>query len=82
MTYTYPNVTYSGPKATCSDQRMTYTYPKVTYTYPEVTCSGSKVTHSDPTHLPLPQPTSHCPHLPISYVKLNSVMEVVGGKQL
>ena len=32
------------------------------------------------THLPLPKPTS--PHLPISYVKLNLQMVVVGGKQL
>ena len=48
-------VTYSYPK-------VTYGYPRVTYSDPKVSYSASKVTHSDPTHLPLPPPTSpgHC----------------------
>ena len=54
MTYSYPNVNYSGLK--------------VTYSYPRVTYSDPKVTYSYPTHISLPPPASPGLHLAISQV--------------
>ena len=59
---------------------MTYSDPKMTYSYPKVIYSYLRVTYSDPTHLPLPPPTSPEYCLLISWVKLNLwVVVVVGG---
>ena len=48
---------------------------------PRVAFSDPKVTHSDPTHLPLPPPTSPAMHLAISHTNETSGW-VEGGNQL
>ena len=63
---------YYGVKLSCVclmfayRKKIAYSYPKVTYSYPRVTFSDHKVTLIDPTHLPLPPPTSPESHLAIS----------------
>ena len=57
----------------CLEKKIAYGYPK------KVTYSDPKVTHIDPTHLPLPPPTSPCHCLAISQVKINLWVVVVGG---
>ena len=49
-----------------AQKKLTHSCPKVACSYPRVTYSYPKVTHSDPTHLPLPPPTSPKHHLAIS----------------
>ena len=81
MAPSYPKVNYSDLKVTYCYPKVTYSDPRVTYSDPRVTYSDPKVTHNDKTHIPLPPPTPHEPHLAINWVKLN-VRMVGGGWQL